>query len=372
VVTSADSFGNRIDYSYDAAGQLVSMTLPGGKAVTYQYDHAHRLSKVADWAGNIALYRYDAAGYPQSVTVSGGPVTIYQYDAARNLIAVVSTGPDGAPVAGYRYTFDANGNRTGVTALEPYANGYTPSAYTLSVDAANRPVSRSDGQSYEYDARGNLSAVRGPHAAAAQYDAFGRLQSFAAGNTAFYSYDAGGLRVTRSDRRLVWDIAGARPRLVMETDSANTPLAWYVYGLGLLWKVTADGTPYFYHFDGDGNTVALSNAALGVVSQYRYDALGRLAAFNERVENPLRARGEAGWLDEGNGLVFTGAEFQFPELRLGLPASADPSPVRTRSTTLSVLGADAMPPFGRPACRWLNTRRCGRWPTGAGGRCWTP
>ena len=44
----------------------------------------------------------------------------------------------------------------------------------------------------------------------------------------------------------------------------STPIAWYVYGLGLLWKVTADGTPYFYHFDGDGNTVALSNATAGV------------------------------------------------------------------------------------------------------------
>jgi len=29
----------------------------------------------------------------------------------------------------------------------------------------------------------------------------------------------------------------------METDSSNAPIAWYVYGLGLLWKVTADGTP---------------------------------------------------------------------------------------------------------------------------------
>ena len=31
-------------------------------------------------------------------------------------------------------------------------------------------------------------------------------------------------------------------------------------------------------------------------------------------------------MDDGNGLLFTGAQFQFPELRLTLPASADASP----------------------------------------------
>jgi hypothetical protein len=44
------------------------------------------------------------------------------------------------------------------------------------------------------------------------------------------------------------------------------------------------------------------------------------------VENMFRARGEAGWMDDGNGLVFTGSAYQFPELRLTLPAAADPSP----------------------------------------------
>ena len=122
------------------------------------------------------------------------------------------------------------------------------------------------------------------------------------------------------------DLSGARPRVIMEADASNAPVAWYVYGLGLLWKVTADGTPYFYHFDGDGNVVALSNPAAGVVNRYRYDPLGRLAGFTEGVENMFRAHGEAGWIDDGNGLLFTGDVFQLPELRLTLPAMADPAP----------------------------------------------
>lgn len=322
----ADSFGNAIAYKYDAAGQLTSLTMPGGKTVTYQYDRLRRLASVSDWAGNMALYRYDAAGYPVSLSIAGGPVTIWQYDAARNLRAIVSTGPDGTPVSGYRYTLDAAGNRTGVSALEPKPLPGAMPVYTLTYDAANRPADRSDGQSYRYDARGNLSAVSGSRTAAFGYDPFGRLTSAGSGDaTTLYGYDSTGLRASREDRRYLWDPAGARPRVVMEADSSNAPIAWYVYGLGLLWKVAADGTPYFYHCDGDGNVVAVSNST-GVINQYRYDAAGNLVASNEGIENLFRGGGAAGWMDDGNGLLFTGVEFRLPELRLTLPASADPSP----------------------------------------------
>ena len=64
----------------------------------------------------------------------------------------------------------------------------------------------------------------------------------------------------------------------------------------------------------------------GVVNTYRYDAQGRLISTKEGVENMFRARGEAGWMDQGNGLLFTGTQFQFPELRLTLPSVYDPSP----------------------------------------------
>ena len=321
-----DSNGNQLTYTYDAAGQLSGITMPGGKTVAYQYDHLHRLSKVSDWQGNFALYSYDAAGWPISVTISGGPVAIYQYDSARNLRAIVSTGPDGMPVAGYRYNLDPNGNRTSVSALEPNTSTVPWKSSNYSFDAANHPISRDDGMTYRYDARGNLTSIEGGLNINFNYDAFGRLQSLAGDVAAYYGYDSTGLRTIRNDRRLVYDLSGERPRVVMETDASNTPTAWYVYGLGLLWKVTADGTPYFYHFDGDGNTVALSNPTAGVVNQYRYDPLGRLVSVNEGVDNIFRARGEIGWMDDGNGLLFTGSQYQFPELRLTLPGRADVSP----------------------------------------------
>jgi hypothetical protein len=280
---------------------------------------------VADWGGNFAVYRYDAAGWPVSVGTSG-PVTVYQYDTARNLRAIVSAGNDGSAVAGYRYTLDAAGNRTGVTALEPNTSPLNEPAYVFGYDSDNRPVTRDDGQSYTYNGRGNLSAIQGSRNLNFNYDAFGRLQGLGGDASASYGYDAMGLLAARNDRRLLWDLSGARPRVAAELDGGNNLIAAYIYGLGLLWKVTADGTPYFYHFDGDGNVVALSNPQSGVVNRYRYDPLGNVSSSSEGVENLFRARGEAEWADLGNGVVFTGDAFQVTDVRVAIPGAADPAP----------------------------------------------
>jgi YD repeat-containing protein len=319
LVQYTDSFGNQVSYTYNSSGLLASMTLPGNKTVTYQYDMANRLAQVSDWQGDSAVYSYDAAGWPVSVNTAAGPVTIYQYDAAHRLRAIVSTGPDGTPVAGYRYTLDAAGNRTQVSALEPVATLPTLPAYTISYDPANHPLTRSDGQTYQYNPDGDLATIGGTGNLTLTYDPFGRLSGVSGNASTTYGYDSEGLRVTVSGTNLVYDPSGREPRIVAQVDSSNNPLAWYVYGLGLAWEVSANGTAYFYHFDGDGNVVAVSNPTAGVVNRYRYDPLGRLVSSNETVPNLFHAHGERGWVDDGNGLLFTGSRYLFPDLRLSLP-----------------------------------------------------
>ena len=104
--------------------------------------------------------------------------------------------------------------------------------------------------------------------------------------------------------------------------------------------MSADGTAYFYHFDGDGNVVAVSNTSAGVVNRYRYNPAGRLVSSSEGVENAFRARGEAGWMDDGNGLLYTGSGYWVPDLRLMLPAVVDLAPPEPRlAPALSGAGA---------------------------------
>lgn len=346
-----DSFGNQLTYSWSAAGRLSRMTLPGDRSVTYEYDRDGLLTKVADSAGNFALYRYDAAGAPISVNVSGGPVTVFQYDDSRSLKAVISTGPDGEAVAGYRYSADGAGNRIGVSALEPYAKTFSFADRSYGYNAAGRAVSRG-GASYHYDARGALTSVEGGPNYGFSYDAFGRLRAVSGDANASFSYDNLGLRVSRagaSSRRFVYDLSGARPRPVLETDASGAVVAWYVYGATLLWKVTADGKAYFYHYDGDGNTVALTNPAAGVVNRYRYDALGRMVASEEGVENGFRARGAAGVIDDGDGLLYADGQYVMPELRVTLPGAIDIRPP----------SADLTPPLPAPGmCLWRGVAAC--------------
>jgi hypothetical protein len=61
--------------------------------------------------------------------------------------------------------------------------------------------------------------------------------------------------------------------------------------------------------------VALSSPSAGVVNRYRYDPLGNLMASDESVENSFHARGQSGWVDDGNGLLYADGNYYAPELR---------------------------------------------------------
>jgi len=307
-----------VTYAWDAEGRLSALRLAAGE-IRYEYDTARRLAKVSDWLGNFAAYRYTPDGLVQSINVSGGPLTVFQYDAGQSLRSLVTTGPDGNVVAGFRYTRDAAGNTTTLASLEPEATQPAILAAGYTYDAANRLLSREDGIAVSYDRRGRAVQVEGPVNAAFSWDAFGRLAGF---NGVTYGYDDTGLRSARQAaegiRRYCYDFSGATPRLLMETDASGAPTAIYVWGLGPLWKIDSGGSAYFYHLDGDGNVVALSSSAAGVVNRYRYDPLGTLASAQEAVANPLRARAAYGWIDDGDGLIYNTREYRFSQLGLTL------------------------------------------------------
>jgi YD repeat-containing protein len=49
-------------YEYDGLGQLTSVTMPDGSALTYTYDPAHRLTGIRDSQGNNISYTLDLVG----------------------------------------------------------------------------------------------------------------------------------------------------------------------------------------------------------------------------------------------------------------------------------------------------------------------
>jgi YD repeat-containing protein len=110
--TSITFPGSRtVSYDYqDNVGNRTRITYPDGKYVDYAYDEAHRMETVTDWLTHQTTYTYDDAGrltkaeYPNSVW------TDYGYDDADRLTGVANEKP-GSTISSFTYILDAVGNR---------------------------------------------------------------------------------------------------------------------------------------------------------------------------------------------------------------------------------------------------------------------
>ena len=79
-------------------------------------------------------------------------------------------------------------------------------------------------------------------------------------------------------------------------------------------KITPSNQAYFYHFDGLGSTVAMSDSTGAIVNKYAYDEYGNLLNSQEAVPNPFRYVGQSGVMDDGNGLLYMRARYYDSDL----------------------------------------------------------
>jgi RHS repeat-associated protein len=113
-------------------------------------------------------------------------------------------------------------------------------------------------------------------------------------------------------------------------DGMGNLIDHYVQGAGLAAQVDASWSAAFYQFDAQGNTVALTGAAGGVLNSYSYLPFGEQTNATISTANPFTFVGQSGVLDPGNGLYFMRHR------------SYDPSLGRfTQGDPLGVSGGDA-------------------------------
>jgi RHS repeat-associated protein len=137
-------------------------------------------------------------------------------------------------------------------------------------------------------------------------------------STLNYRYDGLGNRVAKIEN-------GAEMRYVSglaETDAAGNITSYYVYGLGLISKITPTNQAYYYRFDGIGSTIAMTDSSGNIVNKYAYDAFGKVLDQIEVISNPFKFVGGFGVMDEGNGLLYMRARYYDPEI--GRFISKDP------------------------------------------------
>ena len=112
-------------------------------------------------------------------------------------------------------------------------------------------------------------------------------------------------------------------QVLSESNSSNTIQNYYVYGHGLISRITPAGERYCYHFDSRGSTIAITDDAGNVVNSYIYDEFGQVLAENETYTNQFKYVGQYGVIDEGNGLLFMRARYY--DTATGKFLSKDPS-----------------------------------------------
>ncbi len=296
-VTEMVSAAGTIGYSWDPAGRLAQMVTPDGP-VTYTYDPAGRLATLTDHLDRVTAFGWTPGGRQASVVRPNGVDTAYSYDLAGRLVGIDHVGPDG-PVAGFDYTLDPAGNRTGVDTLAgsesyvldelnrlvsaSYVDGsseeftYDPAgnrltrtgpegttAYTYGPTGALEVLDGPDGPvSFSYDELGQLIATSGGDSYS--YDTAGRITAATVeGVSQSFGYDADGVRVEVDGQAQLWDRAGGLPNLIGD-DTA------YVHGPGGLlttgddWALT----------DALGSVRGVTDSAGALTASIDYRAFGQ-------------------------------------------------------------------------------------------------
>ena len=307
--TDADGFA--LSYLYDAAGNLTQITYPDTSKVTYAYDAANRLTTVSDWLGGQATYAYDQDGRLETFTQFNGITTTYTYDIASRLTGI------GSAVTSYQFTLDGDGNRINSTQsqpISPTASNGISAVYTY--NSKNDRLLSAGPLSYAYDNEGQLITSGGT---CLTFDYNHRLVEIG-GDTQF-SYDGRGHRLIATRAGVTTHyIYDPRGNLMADVDS-NGVTRKYIYGKGLL-AVATSAARYCYHFDGTGNTVALTDMTQAIVNSYAYEPFGQILSQQETVPQPFKYVGQYGVMAEPNGLYYMRARYYDPTV--GRFISEDP------------------------------------------------
>ena len=354
--------GQSVGYSYDDAGQRLSLTSAAG-TVGYSYDEAGRLNTVTDPQGGVTRYLYDNLGLPTRMTQPNGVFTTYSYDQRDRLTLSETYEPyQMNRLAAFGYQYDAVGSRV---ASEESLNGvFSRLAWTY--DAANRLTSETrrngsdalltqtrwtydatgnrltqntDGlpttynynsldqltslsnsagtATFGYDGRGNrINATTGTVSTTFGFDALDRLAnvSLSNGQTFSYGYDAAGRRVDQfvgsAVTHYVWDELSAYGDVIAEVDGSNRVTAGYTLGMGHLISQSRDGSASYYTADALGSTRALTDSTAAITDTYSYSAFGEMFGSTGDTVNPYLYAGQQ--YDAGTGLYSLRARYYDP------------------------------------------------------------
>lgn len=308
VTSTTDCWGNVISYGYDAKGNTTAIVYGPGKTVHYTYDSDDRMQTVTDWNGRVISYNYRPDGLFSSIIYPNGVNSIYDYDVTGRQTEITHNGPLGV-IASYDYVYDAVGNITGKSSLEPLISPDIPASTTnYSYNGSAQLVS--DGMtSYSYDGNGNLSSASGQRNLSMQFDEENRLVAYTGSLICQFSYDTFGRRIQEIKDGIIarysYGMLNSQERLI-ELNGANDPIRYYIYGYGLEASLEGNSATSYYHGNNIGNVVATTDENGSILYSYIYDSFGEVLDSNDSSQNRQTFIGKFGATREGDGLYTMG------------------------------------------------------------------
>ncbi|MET4618021.1 RHS repeat-associated protein [Stenotrophomonas sp. 2619] len=324
-----DPLGQPTVYTYDAKGRLLAVLATDGTGVRCEYDAEDQLITYLDEAGARTRLQYVGIGQIGKRLQADGQVVEYRYDTEEQLVAVINQRGETYTLARdplgriveevdywgqpRRYEYDAAGRLTAT--LDPLGQriGFATDKMGR-ITAKTLPDIRQPGrqvkETFEYDKRGQLIALRNPHRhATRRFDPLGQLlEELQDGFRVAYAYDEVGNRIQRQtgagntvafaydlrDQLIEVGINDEAPitlerdalgRTTREQLSAHVERRFEYDARNLLTAQTVlrDASPLFdtrYDYDRTGNLTRRQDSAQGV-DEYRYDAIGRLLAHTD-------------------------------------------------------------------------------------------
>ena len=311
--TSETTPQGSVSYPSDNAGRRTSMTVAGQPTINYFYDNANRVTQITQ-GSSVVLFGYDAAGRRTSLTLPNGILVEYAYDAASRVTSI--TYKKGANVLGnLTHEYDKAGNRTkigGSFARTGHPQAITSTAY----NAANHQTTFGE-KTLAYDNNGNLTSITNASGTTLYtWNTRNQLTGISGpGVTASFVYDGLGRREKKTINGSLTEFLFDGVNPVQETSGA-TVLANILPGLGIdeIFSRTDVPTATTRHFlpDALGSTLALSDSAGAVQTQYTYEPFGRTTVTGASNGNPFQYTGRE---NDGTGLYYYRARYYHPGLQ---------------------------------------------------------
>ncbi len=285
------------------------MTVAGQPPVSYSWDSANRLQTITRDT-LVAAYLYDDANRRTQLTLPNGVVIGYSYDEANRLLSLTYSRLQVGPQS-LTYAYDPSGNR--VRTGGSWARTLLPAAITsASYDAANRQLTLG-AKSMTYDLNGNLATLtESGQTTTYTWDARDRLVGLSGpGLSASFGYDAEDRRTQKTitgfsttfqydDADIIKEIAGGATVNYLRSLEIDETIA----------RVEEGGT-LCYAPDALASTVALTDGAGGVSTEYTYEPFGRVISTGTPSQNPFQFTGRE---NDSNGLYFYRARYYSPAL----------------------------------------------------------